>query len=56
MMTRKDYIAIAQVIKTATEEHGKARATDAIALALCEVFRNDNQRLFDRERFLAATS
>jgi len=53
-MTKKDYVAIALCLRECREKLTITRSVvDLIAEQLCEVFEDDNQ-LFDRERFLSA--
>lgn len=56
-MTRKDYIAIAEVIKDDADYYGDASdakvALREVAGALCDVFERGNH-MFDRARFLKA--
>jgi hypothetical protein len=58
-MTKKDYIAVAKILKDAREDaetavNREARSqTDQIALMLSELFAQENPR-FDRVRFLKA--
>lgn len=69
MMTRKDYVAIAHVLKSArpsveAQRHNStgrlmaeraAEAVDQIAIGLANIMAADNPR-FDRERFMRATT
>ena len=51
-MSRKDYIAIAQILKKC--KHGISTASQTnVAEELCELFLVDNER-FDSEKFLEA--
>jgi len=51
-MSRKDYIAIARILKKC--KHGISTASQAkLADELCELFLTDNER-FDSEKFLEA--
>mgnify|MGYP001563212469 CR=1 FL=1 len=56
-MTRKDYIEIAKVLKNAKEEvlqdQGRIGTIRQIALDLCGVLKQDNQR-FNKDKFLEA--
>ena len=54
-MTRKHYIAIAQILKNAREtEGGPTETVDAIVWELCSVLKQDNAN-FDSSRFKEAT-
>lgn len=61
IMTKKDYIAIAKVVKNARDiessnresETTKNAICDIIAYDLCKVMQSDNPN-FDRNRFLLA--
>jgi len=48
-MTRKDFVAAAEIVRLGTPEQHKA----AVAAAFADLFRSDNPR-FDRGRFEAA--
>lgn len=54
-MTRKDYIAIAAILKARRTLHASAsgKTVDAIAKDLCSMLKADNPN-FDRDRFLTA--
>lgn len=56
-MTKKDYIAMANIIRKVRKSHNYnsdgITAADEIACGLAIIFKNDNQR-FDRDIFLAA--
>lgn len=53
-MTKKDYIAIARVLKSAEFAESTANMTrDYIAREMATMLARDNSR-FDRDRFLAA--
>lgn len=51
MLSRKDYKAIAEIMKT--ESRGYETIPDRISEKLADYFAQDNPR-FDRDRFLAA--
>ena len=52
MMTRKHYIAIAEIVKNC--RHGISTASqEKLAQELCELFLTDNER-FDSSKFLEA--
>lgn len=53
-MTRKDYEAIARIIKSARTASTADDAAEAIAQQFAVHAKGDNAR-FDRERFIAAT-
>lgn len=55
-MTRKDYVAIAEAIKSETDEwssRDQANAVYFVAKRLARVFQRDNTR-FETDRFMAA--
>lgn len=53
-MTKKDYIAIAKILKDAQElSGGKGEAVIAIGQDLADLFKQDNSA-FDRARFMDA--
>jgi hypothetical protein len=56
IMTRKDYVAIAEILANYHREGmvHQADLIDAIAADFARLLANDNPR-FDRERFLAAS-
>ena len=54
MMTRKDYVILADVLAKFTAEGGVVVERDAMAYDLADALALDNPR-FDRERFLVAS-